>query len=138
MANLPNIPNLHDGCFDGLWLSGNRENTGACLFVRAAAGERYTLMLTGIVRLNIQDVRQGNIIRDVLLIPPDTLTLEQVSHAYDLESERDEAIAHRRFEKAQQERLFAPEMSTSYGAYGTVLFRAATVVPGHILNHDLA
>jgi hypothetical protein len=36
MANLPNIPNLHDGCFDGLWLSGDKENTGTCLFVRAA------------------------------------------------------------------------------------------------------
>jgi len=134
MANLPNIPNLHDGYFDGLWLSGNKENTGACLFVRAADGERYTLTLTGVVRLNIQDIRQGNIILDVLLIPPDILTVERVGQAYDLEGEHDEAMAHRMFEKAQQERLCALEMSTSYGAYGTILFRAAAIVPGHILN----
>jgi hypothetical protein len=91
-------------------------------------------MLTGIVRLNIQDFRQGNIIFDVLLVPPDKLTVEQVRQAYALESEPDEAMAHRMFEKAQQERLCALEISTSYGAYGTVLFRAATIVPGHILN----
>ncbi len=134
MASLPTIPNLHDGSFDGLWISGNKENTGACLFVRAADGERFTVVLKGVERLNIQDVRQGNIIFDVLLIPPDAITIEQVREACDLQDERYEGMSQRMLEKAQQERLCALEMSTSYGAHGTVLFRAATIVPGHIFD----
>lgn len=131
MPDLPSIPNLHDGWFDGLWLSGNN---CARLFVRTADGERFTLVLTGVLRLNIHDIRQGNIIFEVLLIPPDALTIEQVNEACDLQSERDERMSHRMFEIAQQQGLCGLEMSTSYGAYGTVLFRTANVVAGHILD----
>jgi hypothetical protein len=128
MANLL-IPNLHDGYFDGVWLSGSK---GACFFVRTVNGERSTILLADVVALNIRNLRQGNIIFDVALIAPDALTVEQINDAYELEQERVD-MAKRLLEEAQEQRLSALEMSTSYGAEGTALFRTAKVVSGHVL-----
>jgi hypothetical protein len=129
MANLP-IPNLHDGYFDGVWLSGSKN---ACLFVRTVNGERSTILLADVVVLNIRNLRQGNVVFDIVLIAPEALTIEQVNDAYDLGQERAE-MAKRLLEKAQEEGLCALEISTSYGAEGTALFRTAKVVSGHVLG----
>ena len=130
MENPPSLPNLHDGFFDGLWLSDKK---AACLFVRTVNGERSTILLSDVEALNIRNLRQGNIILDVMLIAPDALGVEQVNEAYALENEQ-ENISHGLLEKAQQKKLCALEMSTSYGAEGTVLFRTARVVPGHAME----
>jgi len=130
MANLPSIPDLHDGFFDGVWLSDKK---CACLFVRTENGERSTILLTNVAALNIRNLRQGNIIFDVVLMAPDALSIEQVNQAHDLGHEREE-MSRRLLEKAQQQRLCALVMSTSYGAEGTVLFQTAKVIPGHVLE----
>ena len=130
MANLPSIPDLHDGSFDGVWVSDKK---CACLFVRTENGEPFTILLTNVARLNIRNLRQGNIIFDVVLITPDALSIEQVNETYDLGHEREE-MSRRLLEKAQQQGLCALVMSTSYGAEGTVLFQAAKVVPGHVFE----
>ena len=72
---MTSLPNLHDGFFDGLWLSGDKQ---VYLFVRTVEGERSTIHLTEAEALNISGLRAGNIIFDVVLIPPDKLTIEDI------------------------------------------------------------
>jgi len=125
---MANLPDLHDGFFDGLWLSANDER--ACLFVRTEHGELSTIVLGNVEALNIRNVRAGNIIFDLVLTGPDALTVEHVERAYDLQREQKET-GHRLLQKAQTLGLSALEMSTSYGAEGTALFRDLKVIPGH-------
>ncbi|MGP0018740.1 MAG: hypothetical protein ACLPHP_09245 [Candidatus Sulfotelmatobacter sp.] len=75
------LPNLHDGFFDGVWLSADKR---ARLFVRTVAGECSTIILTDVEALNIWGLRAGNIIFELVLIAPDKLTVKDIEQAYDL------------------------------------------------------
>jgi hypothetical protein len=123
------LPNLHDGYFDGLWLSANKS---VRLFVRTVAGERSTIVLNDVEALNINGLRAGNIIFDLVLIAPDKLTMEDMTHVYDLKPEETEK-ARQLLSKAKERSLFALEMNTSYGAEGKVLFRAMDAISEHVL-----
>jgi hypothetical protein len=95
------LPDLHDGFFDGLWLSADKR---VCFFVRTVAGERSTIILTDVEALNICSLRAGNIILDFVLIAPDKLTVEDIEQAYDLKSGEVEK-ASQLLRKAQQQGL---------------------------------
>src|ERR1035437_9127379 len=77
------LPNLHDGFFDGVWLSADKR---ARFFVRTVSGERSTIILSDVEALNICGLRAGNIIFDLVLIAPDKLTAKNIALAYDLKS----------------------------------------------------
>src|ERR1019366_8839503 len=121
---MTNLPDLHDGFFDGVWLSADK---GARFFVRTVTEERFTIALSGVEALNISGLRAGNIIFDLVLIPPDKLTLKHVEEAYALKIGEAE-MSHRLLDKAQEQGLSGLEINSSYGAEGTVLFRAIDVV----------
>jgi hypothetical protein len=108
------LPNLHDGFFDGLPLSANKS---ICLFVRTVAGERCTIVLTDVEALNINGLRAGNIILELVLFAPDKLTMEDMTQVYDLRPDEAEQ-ARKLLSKAQERSLSALEMNTSYGAEG--------------------
>ena len=124
------LPDLHDGFFDGLWLSTDKR---ARLFVRTVAGERSTIILTDVEALNIFGLRAGNIILDLVVIAPDKLTVKDIEQAYDLKSGEAEK-ASQLLRKAQEQGLSGLEINPSYGAEGTAIFRAATTVPEHVLT----
>ncbi len=128
-TGMTGLPNLHDGFFDGLWLSANK---GVHLFVRTLAGERSTIVLTDVEALNINGLRAGNIILELVLIGPDKLTMEDMTQVYDLKPDEAEK-ARKLLSKAQERSLSALEMNTSYGAEGKVLFRAIDAIPEHVL-----
>jgi hypothetical protein len=123
------LPNLHDGFFDGLWLSTNKS---VRLFVRTVEGERSTIVLTDVEAMNITGLRTGNIIFELVLIAPDKLTSEDIAQVYDLKPDEAEQ-ARKLLSKAQERRLSALEMNTSYGAEGKVLFRTMDAIPEHVL-----
>jgi hypothetical protein len=123
------LPNLHDGFFDGVWLSADKR---ARFFVRTVAGERSTIILTDVEALNICGLRAGNIIFDLVLIAPDKLTVKDIEQAYDLKS-GDVEMATRLLDKAQKQGLSALEINPSYGAEGLAIFRAVATVPEHVL-----
>jgi hypothetical protein len=50
------LPNLHDGFFDGVWLSADKR---ARFFVRTLMGERSTIILTDVEALNIRGLGAG-------------------------------------------------------------------------------
>jgi hypothetical protein len=130
MSSLPSLPNLHDGYFDGVWVSDKKS---ARLFVRTVDGDRFTILLTGVVALTIDGLKQGNIIFDVVLAPPNALTIEKIKHAHGSAYTRDGEMP-RLLEQAQQQSLCTLEMSTSYGAEGAALFHLAELIPGHVLE----
>ena len=124
------LPDLHDGSFDGLWLSADKR---ARFFVRTVAGERSTIILTDVEALNICGLRAGNIIFDLVLIAPEKLTVKDIEQAYDLKSGEAEKVSQL-LRKAQEQGLYGLEINPSYGAEGTAIFRAATTVPEHVLT----
>jgi hypothetical protein len=123
------LPNLHDGFFDGVWLSADKS---VRLFVRTVAGERSTIVLTDVEALNINGLRTGNIIFELVLIAPDKLTMEDMTQVYDLKPDEAEQ-ARKLLSNARERSLSALEMNTSYGAEGKVLFRAMDAIPEHVL-----
>jgi hypothetical protein len=126
------LPDLHDGFFDGVWLSSDKR---ARLFVRSVAGERSTIILTDVEALNICGLRAGNVIFGVVLIAPDNLTAKDIEQAYDLKSGQVE-VARQLLRKAQEQGLSGLEINPSYGAEGTAIFRAVATVPEHVLARD--
>jgi hypothetical protein len=123
------LPNLHDGFFDGVWLSAEKR---ARFFVRTVAGERSTIILTDVAALNICGLKAGNIIFDLVLIAPDKLTVKDIEQAYDLKS-GDVEMARKLLVKAQEQVLSGLQINPSYGAEGTAIFRDVATVPEHVL-----
>jgi hypothetical protein len=124
------LPDLHDGFFDGVWLSADKH---ARFFVRTVSGVRSTIILTGVEALNICGLRAGNIIFGLVLIAPDKLTANNIAQAYDLKTGKVE-MARQLLGKAQEKGLSGLEINPSYGAEGTAIFRAVTAVPEHVLG----
>jgi hypothetical protein len=123
------LPNLHDGFFDGVWLSADKR---ARFFVRTLMGERSTIILTDVEALNIRGLGAGNIIFDLVLIAPDSLTVENIEQAYDLKR-GDVEMARQLLGRAKERGLSALEINPSYGAEGTAIFRSAAIEPEHVL-----
>jgi len=118
------LPNLHDGFFDGVWLSADKR---ARFFVRTLMGERSTIILTDVEALNIRGLGAGNIIFDLVLI-----AVENIEQAYDLKR-GDVEMARQLLGKAKERGLSALEINPSYGAEGTAIFRSAAIEPEHVL-----
>ena len=123
------LPDLHDGFFDGVWLSPDK---AARFFVRTEAGELSTIVLSGVEALSITGLKAGNIIFDLVLISSEKLTMEHVEEAYELSDGKRE-MSHQLLTKAQEQGLLGLELNSSYGAAGTVLFRAVDTFPEHVL-----
>jgi hypothetical protein len=126
---MASLPELHDGFFDGVWLSSDKV---ARIFVRTQAGERFTIILSGIEALHITSIKAGNIIFEVAVVAPDKLSLKYIEDAYALRGGQEE-MSHRLLTRAQEQRLSGLEINSSYGAEGAVLFGAVDTVREHVL-----
>jgi hypothetical protein len=122
------LPDMHDGFFDGLWTS---ENKSVYLFLRTETGERSTIVLKDVERMSVSNFKGGNIIFDVVLVHSDMLTVEHIKQVYELS---DTEKAQQLLKKARERGLSALEVNPSYGADCTVLFRAAQILSGHVLS----
>ena len=58
-----NIPNFHDGHFDGLLIGPNKL---ANLFLRTQDGKSFSLTLQEVDALTLSEIKQGNIILDLV------------------------------------------------------------------------
>ena len=123
------MPDLHDGFLDGLYLS---ENKCVYLFIRTLTGKRSTVVLKEVEALNVVNFRTGNIIFDVVFVEPNELTVQTIEQVYALQTAEEE-IAARLVTRAQELRLSALEINSSYGAECTFLFASAELLPSHVL-----
>jgi hypothetical protein len=79
------LPNFHDGYFDGLWTS---ENKVVHLFLRTSNGERSTIVLSEVERLNTTNFTAGNIILDVVVVKSHDLTIAAIEQLYQFSPHR--------------------------------------------------
>ncbi len=121
------VPSCHDGHFDGLCLAdGGRVH----LFVRKVGGERLTIVLTGVERLNVGNIWEGNIIFDLLVVKPEAVTSEHILRAWPF---ADEPYKARLLNEVLQQNLCVLEINSSYGVEGAALFRNVDVLSGYVL-----
>jgi len=66
-----NIPNFHDGHFDGFRIGPNEKPH---LFLRTPDGESFTLAFQGVDALTLSEIKQGNIIFDLVFRSGEELT----------------------------------------------------------------
>jgi len=118
------LPNFHDGHFDGLWRGPNKL---AKLFLRTVDQKSFSLELEGVQRLALTEVKEENIILDLVLRSADTLTSTDIESAYGLEA--GSAQIQRALAAAKEEQLQILEINPSYGAEGTILFKAWKLAP---------
>jgi hypothetical protein len=124
---MDSLPDMHDGFFDGLWIS---ENKRAHLFLRTYTGERSTLILKDVECLNVSNFKAGNIVFDIVLVDSGKLTAEHIEQLYQFS---DEKKAYQFLRKAQDRGLRGLEINPSYGAACCALFGGADMLRGHVL-----
>jgi hypothetical protein len=93
------LPDMHDGFFDGLWTS---ENKNAYLFLRTYTGGRSTLVLKDLERIDVSNFKAGSIILDVVFVDSGELTIEHIQQLYQFS---DSGKAQQFLTKAQERGL---------------------------------
>jgi hypothetical protein len=112
-----NIPNFHDGHFDGILLAPNKV---VHLFLRTVDQQSFALALEGVSKLNLSGFKEGNIIFDLVFRGPDEITRSDVEALNELDV--DSPIGIKLLQAAREARLQILEINPSYGAQGPALF----------------
>jgi hypothetical protein len=115
-----NVPSFHDGRFDGFWIAADE---AVHLFLRTQGGQRFTLILRGVQRLSIADIKEGNIIFDLVFREAGQLTLSDIGELYDVDADSPQAGIL--LQKARDQALRALEINPSFGALALFLFRSS-------------
>ena len=115
---MKNYGALHDGSFEGLWLEGK----SAHIFLATDEHERHVIVAREVAALKADDVRQGNIIFEVVEhsaaeVSPSDLDV----FLYESDAPTQSKTL---WEKVQAEGLALLEISPSYGATCIVLARS--------------
>jgi hypothetical protein len=117
-----NMPNFHDGYFDGLWLGSDKF---VRLFLRTCDHQSYTLTLQGVQALAISGVRAGNIIMDLVFRSAREITPSDVRDLYDVDSSTEQAA--KLLKSTREKELQILELNSSYGAQGLLLFETCEI-----------
>jgi hypothetical protein len=112
------LPNFHDGFFDGLWIAPNKI---VHFFLRTVDDKTFTLTFQGVRAMCMSGVKAGNIILDLVFRDAPQITLADVEEVHDLGSNSKlgpTILASIR----NQPQLQIMELNPSYGAQGLILF----------------
>jgi hypothetical protein len=114
-----NIPNFHDGHFEGLRIGPTKLVE---LYLRTQDGRAFILALQEVDALTLTDLKVGNIIFDLVLRTNEQLRCSDMGELYTVDIDAPQAM---NLLKAKRELgLQLLEINASYGAQGLVLFRA--------------
>ncbi|HET7107379.1 MAG TPA: hypothetical protein VFI38_11260 [Candidatus Acidoferrum sp.] len=112
-----NIPNFHDGNFEGFLVNPNKE---VLIFLRTREDKRYILALKSVQAMSISEVKAGNVIFDLVFREVRDLTTLDLVVLYDADSNSSQTA---KFLNSLKERnLRIMELNASYGAKGLFLF----------------
>lgn len=114
------VPSFHDGYFEGLRLGPDKL---VHLFLRTVHGESYTLTLRGVERLALTEVRQGNILFDLVFRGPEEITLSDIQDLYLYGNRGDTSQATNLLQRTHTQGFRVLEINATYGAQGLVLFQ---------------
>lgn len=112
------IPNFHDGHFDGLRIGPGKL---VRLFLRTHDEKSYILVLQEVDALTLSEVKEGNIILDLALRSAGDLTQSDMAELYSVDVDAPMATDLLRAKREQGLQLL--EINPSYGAKGLVLFQ---------------
>jgi len=113
-----NIPNFHDGHFDGLRIGPSKL---VSLFLRTQDGKSFILALREVDALKLSDIKQGNIIFDLVSRSTEELTCSDMAELYSVDVDAPQVTDLLRVKREQGFQLL--EINASYGAQGLVLFQ---------------
>ena len=113
-----NIPNFHDGHFDGLRIGPDKLVN---LFLRTQDGQSFTLVLQEVDALTLSEIRQGNIVFDLVFRSTGELTRSDMAELYSVDVDAPQVTDLLRVKREQGLQLL--EINASYGAQGLVLFQ---------------
>ena len=112
------IPNLHDGHFDGLRICPSKLVN---LFLRTQDGKSFILVLKEVDALTLSEIKQGNIIFDLVFRSTGELTRLDMAELYSVDVDAPQATDLLRAKREHGFQLL--EINASYGAQGLVLFQ---------------
>lgn len=112
------IPNFHDGYFDGIWIGPNK---AVHCFLRTVQEQSFVLVLEGVQALIIKDLKQGNIILDLVLRSTTEITPSDMEELYGVGPGTPQVTTL--LKTATERGLQILEINPSYGAQGLVLFQ---------------
>jgi hypothetical protein len=116
------IPNFHDGTFDGMWIGPDKL---VQLFLRKADRQSFVLSLVGVERLAFTDIKQGNIILDLVFRSAEEITRVDIAELYGVSG--DSPQCETMMTAATERRLQILAMNPSYGAQGLALFQTLDI-----------
>lgn len=120
-------PSLHDGSFAGLILDEGK----ARILLADAEGQHFALHLRGVERLRAEDVREGNIVLDVVIRRCDQSEQGAIAYLLGIEPvDRDPEPVARWLSKAETEKMLIVELNPSHGCSLTALCRDVEIVEG--------
>jgi|SRR5271156_6404504 len=118
------FPDFHDGYFDGLWIGPNRS---VQVFLRTVEQQSFVLDLQGVERLMLNNVKEGNILFDLIFRTSQELTHTDIENIYGIEPNSPQLAIS--LATAKENLLHVLEINPSYGAEGAVLFRSWKISP---------
>jgi hypothetical protein len=113
-----NLPSFHDGHFDGLRIGPNKMVN---LFLRTQDGKSFVVILEEVDRLTLSEIKQGNMILDLVFRSAGELTRADIAELYSVDADAPQATDLLRAKREQGFQLL--ELSASYGAQGLILFQ---------------
>jgi hypothetical protein len=118
------IPNFQDGHFDGPWIGPSKL---VKLFLRTPDGKSFVLVLKEVDALALSEIKQGNIILDLVVRSTEELTLSDMAELYGVDVDAPQATNLLSAKREQGFQLL--ELYSSYGAQGVVLFQTFEIQP---------
>ncbi len=125
-----NLPNFHDGFFDGFLIGPDKRVN---IFLRTVDKQPYILTLKGVDALSISEVKRGNIIFDVVIRRTDEITVSDIQGLYgpDLDSQ----MASKLLRAKVDQKLQILEINPSYGAQALVAFESFGIKEQSYVDH---
>ena len=112
-----NIPNFHDGHFEGLRIDPSKLVN---LFLRTQDGKSFILVLQEVNAMTLSEIKQGNIIFDLVFRSAEELTRSDMAELYSVDVDAPQAADLLSAKREEGFQLL--EINASYGAQGSVLF----------------
>jgi hypothetical protein len=119
-------PNFHDGYIDGVLVA----EESASIFLRTVSSEKFTIVLHGVKSLVMNDFRQGNIILDLEWVDAVNVSDSAILDYYSMPEGEVAVLRERWINEIKGRQLQAIEISPSYGADLTAIFREREIISG--------
>jgi|CZKH01.1.fsa_nt_gi hypothetical protein len=107
---------FHDGLFEGLWIDDKRVH----VFLSTTDRERSTMVAEGVVGLDVDDLKKGNIIFDVVTKTHEEWNEQDVAELPEMQM-IDSSKANVPLARARQQKLMVLEINPSYGGSCVIL-----------------